>query len=451
MDDNMSSTSQAKDVESQAVSGAEHTPHNSAGEQNLIGGNGDETPNSESSDSKKANEQKPERPEEQKETTTRPRRSSQLADAIEPFRDILLALPKDTSTRPSDRERGSYPLNPAYLTDSYISTNPERLSSRARAVLKTRKDSYQQRDHTYKPNLGDGGRHKTERSGRDTDAFIPTVRRRKAQYHQEQEKNAPSPIVSSTRKQTSQDVDEVVPPESSAQGAQRELAYASRTPNPSNSVNEGNHAELVTGGREGTTIKEKSINTNNNSTQSQSSRTTFDSSQPWDFDVDRHQPDPPPNLNPPSVPRARISYDYGVDRSESGTPPNSNPQDNESLDVDRHQFGTPPNSNPQSVPRPLATPSQQHQGTQSNINEDDRSSEIMLPRWQPDSEVEECPICHKVFGFFCRKHHCRYANLRAYLGDIKLTYVAESVAVSYATLALLTVSRSPINTSSSHR
>ncbi|KAM5443562.1 hypothetical protein MferCBS31731_001335 [Microsporum ferrugineum] len=30
-----------------------------------------------------------------------------------------------------------------------------------------------------------------------------------------------------------------------------------------------------------------------------------------------------------------------------------------------------------------------------------------LPRWQPDSEVTECPICGVTFTFWFRKHHCR--------------------------------------------
>jgi hypothetical protein len=35
------------------------------------------------------------------------------------------------------------------------------------------------------------------------------------------------------------------------------------------------------------------------------------------------------------------------------------------------------------------------------------SSEVMLPRWQPDSEATYCPICGTQFSFFVRKHHCR--------------------------------------------
>lgn len=33
--------------------------------------------------------------------------------------------------------------------------------------------------------------------------------------------------------------------------------------------------------------------------------------------------------------------------------------------------------------------------------------EIVLPVWQPDSEVSECPICSRQFTFWFRKHHCR--------------------------------------------
>lgn len=33
--------------------------------------------------------------------------------------------------------------------------------------------------------------------------------------------------------------------------------------------------------------------------------------------------------------------------------------------------------------------------------------EYILPRWQPDSEVNRCPICGTQFSFWYRKHHCR--------------------------------------------
>ena len=37
----------------------------------------------------------------------------------------------------------------------------------------------------------------------------------------------------------------------------------------------------------------------------------------------------------------------------------------------------------------------------------DRNREVVLPRWQPDSEVSKCPICGTHFSFWYRKHHCR--------------------------------------------
>jgi hypothetical protein len=33
--------------------------------------------------------------------------------------------------------------------------------------------------------------------------------------------------------------------------------------------------------------------------------------------------------------------------------------------------------------------------------------EYIRPRWQPDSEVTNCPICGVQFSFWYRKHHCR--------------------------------------------
>lgn len=38
---------------------------------------------------------------------------------------------------------------------------------------------------------------------------------------------------------------------------------------------------------------------------------------------------------------------------------------------------------------------------------DRRSRDITLPRWQPDAEVSDCPICDAHFSFWYRKHHCR--------------------------------------------
>jgi hypothetical protein len=37
-------------------------------------------------------------------------------------------------------------------------------------------------------------------------------------------------------------------------------------------------------------------------------------------------------------------------------------------------------------------------------------SSIVLPSWQPDADVNHCPVCKSQFTFFYRKHHCRYVR-----------------------------------------
>ena len=36
-----------------------------------------------------------------------------------------------------------------------------------------------------------------------------------------------------------------------------------------------------------------------------------------------------------------------------------------------------------------------------------RESDLVLPPWQPDSDVTHCPVCNRQFTFLFRKHHCR--------------------------------------------
>ncbi|KAF2996265.1 hypothetical protein E8E13_004552 [Curvularia kusanoi] len=36
-----------------------------------------------------------------------------------------------------------------------------------------------------------------------------------------------------------------------------------------------------------------------------------------------------------------------------------------------------------------------------------RESDLVLPPWQPDSDVTNCPVCNRQFTFLFRKHHCR--------------------------------------------
>jgi hypothetical protein len=44
---------------------------------------------------------------------------------------------------------------------------------------------------------------------------------------------------------------------------------------------------------------------------------------------------------------------------------------------------------------------------QTSVETPRRGSEIVLPPWQPDAEVSQCPVCGRNFTFLYRKHHCR--------------------------------------------
>lgn len=58
------------------------------------------------------------------------------------------------------------------------------------------------------------------------------------------------------------------------------------------------------------------------------------------------------------------------------------------------------NSPSSDTPRPRPQP-------QPNRTSSTSSRRYMVPRWQPDSEVNDCPICHKPFTWLFRRHHCR--------------------------------------------
>ncbi|KAL6706949.1 hypothetical protein ACN47E_004899 [Coniothyrium glycines] len=54
------------------------------------------------------------------------------------------------------------------------------------------------------------------------------------------------------------------------------------------------------------------------------------------------------------------------------------------------------------LPPPPPQPSRTHTASPSR-----RQSDIVLPPWQPDSDVSQCPVCGRQFTFLFRKHHCR--------------------------------------------
>jgi hypothetical protein len=60
-----------------------------------------------------------------------------------------------------------------------------------------------------------------------------------------------------------------------------------------------------------------------------------------------------------------------------------------------------------SSPIPARTPLPPSPAPQSGIDASRRGSDIVLPPWQPDAEVSQCPVCGRNFTFLFRKHHCR--------------------------------------------
>ncbi|KAF1830281.1 hypothetical protein BDW02DRAFT_583004 [Decorospora gaudefroyi] len=44
---------------------------------------------------------------------------------------------------------------------------------------------------------------------------------------------------------------------------------------------------------------------------------------------------------------------------------------------------------------------------QANTASARRQSDIVLPPWQPDNDVTQCPVCKRPFTFLLRRHHCR--------------------------------------------
>lgn len=58
-------------------------------------------------------------------------------------------------------------------------------------------------------------------------------------------------------------------------------------------------------------------------------------------------------------------------------------------------------------PRPARPSFNSIQGGDGNNNVGGRESDVVVPRWQPDHEATQCPVCHTDFGVFYRRHHCR--------------------------------------------
>jgi hypothetical protein len=67
--------------------------------------------------------------------------------------------------------------------------------------------------------------------------------------------------------------------------------------------------------------------------------------------------------------------------------------------------------------RPTAGPSMQSPNLTPQ-RPDTLSQDLILPRWQPDSEATSCPVCGLQFTFWFRKHHCRYVHTASYTSII---------------------------------
>jgi hypothetical protein len=83
----------------------------------------------------------------------------------------------------------------------------------------------------------------------------------------------------------------------------------------------------------------------------------------------------------------------------------------------RHQRLNVSPPSPAAATRLVSRPSQ----TAPTPTEPARLTEVVLPRWQPDSEVTYCPICGTQFSIFVRKHHCRWVLKSPTTPDWQLT------------------------------
>lgn len=77
----------------------------------------------------------------------------------------------------------------------------------------------------------------------------------------------------------------------------------------------------------------------------------------------------------------------------------------------RHTSSDAPRPPPEVIDLTASTPSPEPQtSTDSRLrrtSSSNSSRRYVVPKWQPDSEVTECPICHRPFTWMFRRHHCR--------------------------------------------
>ena len=108
--------------------------------------------------------------------------------------------------------------------------------------------------------------------------------------------------------------------------------------------------------------------------------------------------------SPPHPGRTSFSQADSPSRSMDGCDGDWN------IDVARQRPGTGPSANASSNNGWSISPSQGSaslRARQALSSGNDEPMDMTMPRWQPDAEVTNCPICGTVFSFWYRKHHCR--------------------------------------------
>ncbi|ODM18254.1 hypothetical protein SI65_06125 [Aspergillus cristatus] len=108
-------------------------------------------------------------------------------------------------------------------------------------------------------------------------------------------------------------------------------------------------------------------------------------------------------LGAPDRKRSRLALSDGEPSSSSSSSSSSRAGSSFTTPID---LTSSPPSPPRQPLRPRAPPRPPSQ-SQWSPNDGTDYMEYVRPRWQPDDEVDECPICEVPFSFWYRKHHCR--------------------------------------------